>query len=94
MFCSPFEQFKTHAVFFFPTMILSNNIILIFTLLVVSLSGFYFLFSTEKTNDFSLQAISQVYNFLFGTIKNYLGHSVNFYFPFYFLYFVLLFFVI
>lgn len=84
MIFSPFEQFKTHGVFFFPHLIVSNNLLLVLTLLTTTLTLFYFLFSTEKTNNFSLQIAAQVYNFLFGTIKNYLGHSVNFYFPFLF----------
>ena len=84
MYTSPFEQFKTHGIIFLNNVIVSNNLILLLTILSVTLTGFYFIFSTEKSNAFSIQAVSQVYNFLFGTIKNYLGHSVNFYFPFLF----------
>ena len=84
MLHSPFEQFKTHGVIFFNNIIISNNIILVIMLLAVTLFGFYFLFSTEKSNNFSIQLVSQIYNFLFSTIKNYLGQSVNFYFPFLF----------
>jgi len=84
MLHSPFEQFRTHGIFFYNNIIISNTILLLCTIIISVSLIFYWIFSFQKSNKKSIQLAGQLYNFLYTTIKGYLGNSTNFYFPFLF----------
>jgi F-type H+-transporting ATPase subunit a len=80
---SPFEQFRLLYILKYADHYISTALLEV-CLLLVLLLGIYMLLSMYRKNNFIFYIFGELYSFVYGNLRNYVGNYTNFYFPFFF----------